>query len=235
MHYLVCLPFAGAGPSIYSGWSGPASPIAVRPASFPGKERRVAETPLSNLRAAAELVATDILAYARERDRVSLFGHCYLGSVLAYEVALRIQLKRPELLSTLFVSASRPPCVSRHYGVSELSDTALIARLKQLTGFSHPALEIPEMRALLMPALRADFLMDETYEPREKILCQCSLVAIAAESDASVSPNEVLGWKDYVAEDVEFWQVEGGHMYLMESPREIAARVAARLQQVEEV
>src|SRR4051812_12399133 len=113
---LVCIPFAGAGPSFYHAWSRlGVSGLKLIPVQLAGRERRIADEPFNDLHKAADAMVAEVLA-AAVREPVAIFGHCFMGSVLAYELTLRLLDRAKGSVRHLFVSSSRTPAVRRVYG-----------------------------------------------------------------------------------------------------------------------
>src|SRR5215475_3934446 len=151
---LLCLPFAGAGASFFYPWRNLAvSDIDVIPVHLPGRERLLAEEPYTDLHTAADGLLPIALESAGDRP-LALFGHCFLGAVLAYELARRIVPHGRERVLHLFVSAAPTPTSVRHASSAGLPDDEFLDLVQQTTGYRHPSFEIPESRELLLPALR---------------------------------------------------------------------------------
>jgi len=214
---LICIPFAGAGASFYHQW--PAvnlSSAVIKPLQLPGRERQIAIEPFTDLKKAADVLVKEVLLIADGKS-IALFGHCFLGSVLAYEIALRLEQEGSVQIEHLFVSAARTPDVSISYDAKAMSDKQFIAMVQKVTGYQHPAFSIPEMLELLLPALRADFEMDESY-PKNNHLLSIPITAIAASDDLLVTIEQVKQWEYYTKGSFKFIQLNGGHMYLADSP-----------------
>ncbi|MEP2783306.1 MAG: thioesterase domain-containing protein [Pseudoruegeria sp.] len=218
---LICVPFAGAGASFYHGWAQTGfTDMSLAPVQLPGRERLIAQEPYVDLHKAADDLAATALETLGE-ERAIVFGHCFLGSVLAYEITCRINEQRPQSVAELVVSASRIPSISRPTDVENMNDDQFLAFVKSTTGFTHEAMDIPEMRELLLPALRADFIMDETYNARPRPALQIPITAIAADQDNMVTREEVLGWEAYTDAAFEIQDVSGGHMYLAQDAQPV--------------
>lgn len=163
--HLVCLPFAGAGASFFTPWQdrAPEGPH-VLPVRLPGREQRFVEEPHTDaVRAAAE-AHTQVTRQLPEGARVAVFGHS-LGAVLGFELAHRLEAEPGVRLDALVVSGAPGPWSGRADRASGLPDAEFLARVRTFAGYAHPALEHPEMRELLLPLLRADVRMHETYRP----------------------------------------------------------------------
>jgi surfactin synthase thioesterase subunit len=209
---LLCLPFAGSGASFFHPWNrlGLRGVVAT-PLQLPGRERRLAEEPYRDMHAAADGLLPAALK-ATAGGPVALFGHCFLGAVLAYELTRR--LVGTGRVSHLFVSAARPPSSGRVSDVAGLSDDEFLAYVAKTTGYRHAAFDIPEMRELLLPTLRADFEMDETYSAVDEEPLDVPVTAVFARDDTFVSRDEVNGWHEMTTGKFSLVEMPGGHMYL---------------------
>lgn len=198
----------------------------VRPLQLPGRERRAAEPPHVDLHAAADGLVAEAMAAPRGGP-VTLFGHS-LGAALAYELAHRL-VRRGVRVAHLFVSGSPGPWTARTQRATGLDDEEFLARVQNLAGYRHPAYDLPEMRDLLMPTLRADVRMHEDYRPSDDRPLAAPITSLRGCDDHLVSQAEVRQWQ--AATSVHFTHAEfpGGHMYLTESARPILELVAETL------
>ncbi|MDQ1294539.1 MAG: hypothetical protein QG608_2423 [Actinomycetota bacterium] len=224
---LLCLPFAGAGPSFFGSWNTRAPELDIRPVPLPGRERLIDREPHRDLQEAADDLVEHALMVARDRP-VSLFGHCFLGAALSYEIARRLR-ERGAAVARLFVSASRVPGRPRAYGAERLDDEDFLALVQNITGYQHEAMKIPEVRELLLPTLRADFAMDETYSPRSQEPLDVPITAIRARDDTLVAPSEVAEWSTRTTHPLDLIDVPGGHMYLATDPTPVLDVLRRRL------
>ncbi|WP_042369316.1 thioesterase II family protein [Streptacidiphilus neutrinimicus] len=233
---LVCLPFAGAGASFYRPWQRQAEPLGldVLPLQLPGRERRIDEEPYRDATVAAGALHAELLAAlggpgeGRGAHRVALFGHS-LGAVLAYELARRLVATPGVRLVGLFASGSPHPAEPRSRQATGLDDDAFLARVNEFAGYTHEALQDPEMRELILPTLRADVEMHESYRPADETALPVPVTALRGSADTLVTRDELAAWARTT--DVAFRAVEldGGHMYLTESAPELLRIVAEHL------
>ncbi|MFE2626197.1 thioesterase II family protein, partial [Streptomyces caelestis] len=111
---LICLPFAGAGPSFFAPWQGLAPEgLRILPVSLPGREKRFPEPAHTSVAPAVDDAYAQVTAALGGGDGsggpVVLFGHS-MGAVLAYELAHRIERSGgPDRLAALVVSGAPGP------------------------------------------------------------------------------------------------------------------------------
>jgi surfactin synthase thioesterase subunit len=218
---LVCLPFAGAGASFFHPWSAHAGDrLAIVPLQLPGRERRIDDEPYRDVQVAAAGLLPDLERQLGDLTEVVLFGHS-LGAVLAYELAHRVAAHPDLALRHLFVSGSPEPHTQRPRRATGLEDDEFLARVSEFAGFSHEALEDPEMRELILPTLRADVEMHENYRPSTDDRLPAPLTSLRGSDDTLVTAAEAAGWAEVAGAGFEYVEQPGGHMYLTESPPDL--------------
>ncbi|MGW3963670.1 thioesterase II family protein [Amycolatopsis sp. NPDC005003] len=214
---LVCLPFAGAGASFFRPWQEHAGErLAVVPVQLPGRERRIDAEPYRDAVVAADELLPELVRQLDGLTDVVLFGHS-LGAVLAYELAHRVAAHPDLVLRHLFVSGSPEPHTQRSERATGLGDDEFLARVSRFAGFSHEALEDPEMRELILPTLRADVEMHENYRPSTEARLPAPITSLRGSDDTLVTAAEGARWSEVAGAGFEYLELPGGHMYLTES------------------
>lgn len=226
---LLCLPQIGGGVSTFYGWKGlfgtDVRLVAVR---LPGRESRMREAPYCRAEdAVSELVAA---IDADGAQRLALFGHCS-GAVIAYALALELEKRGRPCLEGLYVSSFGPPRAEGNAAGTEiyrLDDAELLRHVEQLDGTPARVMDNPQLMAMVMPKLRADFELMETYlVPARAARLQCPLVLFAADHDRTLGRPEVAEWGSFVAQPPALHQVEGGHFSALPAVGEILSRLLA--------
>lgn len=225
---LFCFPFAGGSAAVFRTWSQGLPPAvevcAVQP---PGRERRMSEAPFRRLDALVEAVAE---AMEPLLDRpFAFFGHS-MGAKVAFELAQRQRHRGRPQPSRLFVSGSRAPHMpDDEPPLHALPDDELIQELHELGGTPREVLDNDELMRLLLPLLRADFEVNETYDPASHEPLDCPLSAFGGLRDPEVPPETVEGWREHTRGAFRRRMFEGHHFFLLEQQQELVAEVLSDL------
>ena len=211
---LFCLPYSGASAMAYSRWRRSLPEwLQVRPLELPGRGMRMDEPLQSDIRRLASQLADEISA---ELDRpYALFGHS-LGGLLAFELAHALRERGlPEPLA-LFASATAGPArrdVSE-YTVAK-TDAQLIARLRELNGTPEAVLANPELMQLMLPILRADFLLCGSFTHDQRPPLPLPIHVFGGKQD-SVRAEQLLDWQLDTSRVFSLDLFEGHHFFLVE-------------------
>ncbi|WP_433260179.1 thioesterase II family protein [Actinosynnema sp. CS-041913] len=226
---LICLPFAGAGASFFGSWqSRLPEGVKVAAAQLAGREERFVEEPGTEVARAVDDVLPWVVEQVAGAGQVALFGHS-MGAVLAYDLAHRLGEVAGVSLAKVFVSGSPGPWSARESRATGLDDDEFVARVQRFAGYSHPALEHPEMRELLLPVLRADVAMHENYRPASDKPLSVPITALRGRDDGLVSAEQVAQWSAATTGAFACVEFAGGHMYLSDDPDDLLRHLAAEL------
>ncbi|GAA1938394.1 alpha/beta fold hydrolase [Streptomyces durmitorensis] len=209
---LVCFPHAGGWASAYRTWPlGLPSDTGVLAVRYPGREDRHGDPFASGLEALADDIA-DALGELT-RHRLVLFGHS-MGASVAHEVALRLQ-QRGCPPAALCVSGRRPPHALE--GMRKLSgtDEEIIADVLRFDESRAPVFEDPELRDIVLPAVRADYGLVDDYRGGRRPPLDCPVYGYTGDDDPEVTPEQMRDWADTTHDDFRLRVLPGGHFYLI--------------------
>lgn len=223
---LVCFPHATGSAPFYRTWAVdlPAG-VEVLAVQYPGRLDRIGEPPVTAMDVLAGMVA-DVLAPRRDLP-LALFGHS-MGAAVAYEVARRLE-RRGGPLEQLFVSGR--PAPSRHRpGSKHLgSDDELWDELRRLNGTDQEALDNRQLKAALMPTLRSDYRLIETYRPTGGAPLRTPISALVGDVDPEAAVDDVAAWAEHTAGRFGLTVFDGDHFYLVPHHAKVLAEVSRTL------
>jgi surfactin synthase thioesterase subunit len=112
------------------------------------------------------------------------------------------------------VAACTPPHLpGSSPSLHALPDDALVAELSRYENIPAEVLAHEELRALILPRIRADFEMLETFRT-EPVALTCPLMILAASGDPMVDVTDAMSWQLYSSAASEFHALAGGHSFV---------------------
>jgi medium-chain acyl-[acyl-carrier-protein] hydrolase len=95
-----------------------------------------------------------------------------------------------------------------------LPEAELRSELLRLNGTPREVLEHPELMELMLPLLRADFSVVETYVYRPGVPLECPLTAFGGLRDSEVSRAQLEAWREQTASEFVLRMLPGDHFFL---------------------
>jgi surfactin synthase thioesterase subunit len=214
---LFCFPYAGGNATLYSTWSRALpSEVAVCPIQLPGRGSRWKEKPFTS---AAELVAAvaNSLAPLFEQP-FALFGHS-MGGLLSFELTRELRRRGLPQPRQLFVSAFRAPHLpDPDPPMHNMPDADLVEELKRLNGTPAEVLADPELLRMLLPTLRADASVCETYAHAPEAPLDLPLAVFGGLGDPKITQAELEEWRTHTRGPCALRMIPGDHFFVHHSP-----------------
>jgi pyochelin biosynthetic protein PchC len=223
---LVCLPHAGGTAGVYSPWSARLpTDIELIGVQYPGRQDRLAEPLMSSVLQIADAVAPALAPYA---DRpLFLFGHS-MGSLVAYEVAIRMEAGPGPDPAGLFVSGQFAP--QRSAPLREALDDATVEAEARESGWTDPEVfDHPELRELVLPALLADVRASLSYHRDEPVRLRTPIAAYGGRGDSDDVSGELAAWGELTSGSAVCRAFDGDHFYLRAREAELVADIVTRM------
>lgn len=211
---LFCFPYAGGGASIFYGWpQGLPSEVEVCGVQLPGREGRLNEKPFSDLHALADTAAIALEPYFEKP--FAFFGHSN-GGLIAFELTRRLRREGKSMPLQLFPSGlSAPQVKSNQSPIHTLPESEFIQELRRFRGTSEEILQNAELMQLILPLLRADFTLSETYVyTPEPPFSDIPITALGGAQDTEVHPEVLSAWREQTSDTFRQSMFPGDHFFV---------------------
>lgn len=213
--HLFCFPYAGGSISALRPLAEHLSlGVDVRIASLPGRGGRFTERPVKQLSTLVSALADAI--EQTQPERFVLYGHS-MGGILGFEIARELRRREftpPMALVVSGVSApdffERPEDKHRY----NLPHDAFIEYLQTLEGTPEEFFEHPELMEMMLPVLRADFEICDTYRYRPESPLDVPIRALFGRDDHSAGKKRMQAWSAHTHASFNLTEHEGGHFFV---------------------
>lgn len=224
---LACFPHAGGAASYYFRLSRMLAPVAgVLAVQYPGRQDRLREPCVDNVPDLADRIYEALSA--RISRPIALFGHS-MGAVLAFEVARRMQREGKVAPRYLFASGRRAPSCRRDDHIHLRDDAGLVTELRRTGGTDPRWLEDDELLTCLLPVIRNDYKVAETYSCAPEAPLDCPVMALVGDADPHTTVGEASAWRQHSTMEFGLHVFPGGHFYLDAHQPDVAALVSSAL------
>lgn len=226
---LFCFPYAGGGTRIFQSWPSLLPPeIQVCALKLPGRDQRIYEAAYTHVEPLVQALANELHPYLD--IPFAFFGHS-MGGLISFELARYLrQTGQPEP-EQLFISAHRAPHLKRREpDVHMLPDGRLITRLRELSGTPEEILQHSELMELLLPLIRADFTLCETYRFTEQERFTYPITAFGGTEDTGVPIEDLQPWQQHTTGAFQLYMYPGNHFFLHQEQDKMLQVLAQKLQ-----
>ncbi len=213
---LFCFPYAGGSAQVFRTWRNAfpaATGVQVWAIQYPGRAVRMQEASVRDYASMIELLTPALLPLLTAKP-FAFFGHS-MGAILAFELTRTLRREHGLAPQRLFVSGRRAPQVDADEPVTyDLPDAEFIERLRQLKGTPAEVLEHEELLQLMLPILRADFELVETYQYKVEPPLRCPISAYGGTQDEEVEQAHLSAWCEQTVAACSLKMFEGDHFFL---------------------
>jgi medium-chain acyl-[acyl-carrier-protein] hydrolase len=225
---LICLPFAGGSANSY--WEWPTwlpEHVEVVPIQLPGRGNRFDEPAIDSAGLLVNRLLAGLMSYL---DRpFALFGHS-MGALVAFEITTRLRVMGLEPVH-FFASGCKAPHLpsDRSRDRRHLPDREFIAAVSEMNGVPHEVLENADLMELVLPALRSDFKLVETYQYRSQPPLRCPISAFGGLQDNEVTQDEIEAWSCHTVGSFQVHMLPGDHFFVNSSRVGLLRLIAQQL------
>lgn len=212
---LFCFSYAGGGTTVFRSWSDHLpEQVEVCAIQLPGRESRAAEPPYRRL---VSLMADLDAAITPLLDRpFALFGHS-MGALVAFELARQLRRTGAPQPERLLLAAFRAPQLPNpNIRIHHLPDEVLKTVLAK-EGTPQSVLDNEEIMRAILPTLRADFELCDTYEYTPEAPLSVPMSVFGGQQDVRVGRTDLELWKVQADDDFRLTMLPGPHFFIQGS------------------
>jgi medium-chain acyl-[acyl-carrier-protein] hydrolase len=218
---LFCFPYAGAGTSAFRQWSADL-PIDIELCcvELPGRETRYREAPFTRV---ADLIeAASPFLRPHMSAPFALFGHS-MGALLCFELARELRrLGGPAPLHLFVSGALAPHLPDPEPPLHDLPDREFLDEVgRRYDGIPPAVLEHPDLVQLLLPVLRADVTILETYVYRDEPPLDCPMTALGGLDDRHVKREDLAAWSEHTSGPFAMELFPGNHFFIQSAKKDV--------------
>ncbi len=218
--YLIfCLPHAGSGSIKYLKWEQYLDDrIEICPIMLPGREQRIKEDCIDNFDELLNAMFNGIKDYIPAKN-YSIFGHS-MGSILAYELAKRIEKEKINMPDYVFLSGTslKDKVIQKNW--KEVDDSEIIDYLYDSGGTPVDLIDNDIFKDVFLPILRNDHCVVSSYHFKPEKISALTKIHIFAAKDDNVINVKYSENVRSLAYDSKISYFIGGHFfYDKETPK----------------
>ncbi|MEM6452140.1 MAG: alpha/beta fold hydrolase [Cyanobacteria bacterium P01_D01_bin.105] len=209
---LFCFSYAGGSAWMFRAWANQLpETVEVFAIELPGRGKRLVEPALSDLGEIVRMLGPQLLPHLNLP--FAFFGHS-MGALVAFELAQRLRRSMQLTPVHFWASAARAPHLPVPLPLMHtLDDATLMNKLKQYEGTPTSVISNVELMELLLPTLRADFAVLETYRYRPSAPFLFPITGLWGETDRIVSKLDVAAWQSYTPK-FTLQAIAGNHFFI---------------------
>jgi surfactin synthase thioesterase subunit/3-oxoacyl-(acyl-carrier-protein) synthase/acyl carrier protein len=233
-----CFPYGGGSASIYRDWHHDfPETIEVCPIQLPGRENRLNEMPISEMKGLIKTLISELRPYLNVP--FLFFGHS-MGALIAYELTRELKKQNLPLPMHLFVSAFPDPrlpakglnnllthlnknnitlnSMDSGVAISKLSDEQLLIlsdafNQHGLTDYKDYLLN-REITKILLPIFINDMKLIKDYRYQHVNPLDIPLTVFLSKCDAWIPYDDHLSWQEHTSKSCTFHEYDAEHLFI---------------------
>jgi medium-chain acyl-[acyl-carrier-protein] hydrolase len=225
---LICLPAAGGGASRYRDWPAHLPEgVEVVSVQLPGRENRFDEQPIDSMDQLVGSLLDGLAGYLVAP--FALFGHS-MGALIAFELVRRLRSLGGMAPVHLFASGCRAPHLpSRSPDRHTLPDREFITAIEELGGIPPELLAESQFLDAMLPALRSDCTLVETYVAGPQAPLSCPVSAFGGLRDEEVLPEDIRAWSRHTTGPFRVHLLPGDHFFVNSARSDVLRLLVSEL------
>jgi medium-chain acyl-[acyl-carrier-protein] hydrolase len=143
----------------------------------------------------------------------AFFGHS-MGALISFEVMRELRKVYGKEAAHLFVSGCYAPQIPDPNPLYKLPDHEFLAEINRLEGTPAAELQSTELMQLMLPTLRADCLVTESYIFQEDLPFECPITVFGGTEDTIAKPEDLEKWRKHTNAAFSQHAFAGKHFFI---------------------
>ncbi|GHO48029.1 thioesterase II family protein [Ktedonospora formicarum] len=213
---LFCFPYAGGGASVFRSWAdGAFEDVDVCGIQLPGRENRIGEPVYTQLTTLIQTLASVIQPYL---DRPFAFFGYSMGALISFELARELRRtykKQPVHLG--FAAFRAPQLPNPNIKIYHMPDEVFKVVMRA-DGIPEQVLQNTELMQAMLPTLRADYELCDTYQFKGEPAFSCPFSLYGGQDDVRVNQVDLDDWRIHSTAPTSLMMLPGPHLFLHSAP-----------------
>ena len=226
---LFCFPYAGGSDLTFRTWplELPAG-VEVCGIQLPGHGNRLREPLIDRMEPLVAALTPMLVPYL---DRpFAFFGHS-MGAMIGFELAHRLRRQHGLEPIHLFVSGRcAPQTPVTEPPTYNLPEPQLLEELRRLNGTPKEVFEQPELLKLMIPLMRTDFELCQTYAHSPEPPLNCPITVFGGLEDHDTPQTDLEAWRTQTTGAFRLYTLPGDHFFIHSSQPFILQVISQELQ-----
>jgi medium-chain acyl-[acyl-carrier-protein] hydrolase len=225
---LFCFPYGGGNATVFQRWPEKLpSDIEIWALNLPGRGRRLVEPAYVTLAPLVEAMTEALLPLLNKA--FVFFGHS-MGALIAFETVRQLRRLSSRLPERVFIGACFAPHLPDPHPIHHLPEDEFIQELRNLNGIPEEVLQNRELLELVLPSLRADFAVTETYVARDEVAIPCPISVFGGWRDPLTTRESLEAWRRHTTAQFSLRMLPGDHFFLSSQRQLLVGLISEELQ-----
>ncbi|MFI2511107.1 thioesterase II family protein [Streptomyces sp. NPDC018972] len=219
---LICFPHAGGSANFYFQFARGFDDFEVHGVQYPGRQDRRREP----FRKTVQELADEIAGLMGDWNDlpVVLLGNS-MGALVAFEVAFRLENMGVAPLS-LFACGRVGPMLGKDEETHLKDDDVFLREMALLGGMGSELLQDEEIIDLVLPPMRADYRIAETYRCSPGTRLSVPIHVHIGKDDPKVTEEQAAEWKHSTTGEFTLDTHEGGHFFFTDNGDDLTRTIS---------
>jgi medium-chain acyl-[acyl-carrier-protein] hydrolase len=228
---MFCFPYAGGTAMVFKKWADFLPPaVQVISVELPGRGARLKEPPFVSVPTLIDELG-DVILPLLDKPFV-FFGHS-MGAIIAFELSRFLRRKHGREPQTLFLAGRRAPQIKKSAPVTyNLPKDEFIEELIKLDGTPKEVIEHAELMELMIPLLRADFQLVQTYEYVTDTPLRRPIIVYGGLQDYETPRDLLSPWREITSSRFALHMLPGDHFFIRSSQSQLLRLLGRELHEI---